>query len=88
MAAGSFAVRLVEEGIPVFEIRPGLIETDLIAKVHEKYTRLIEAGIVPQRRWGQPEDIARAVVAIARGDFDFSTGHIFEVGGGFQLREL
>ena len=88
LVAGSFALRLAEEGIPVFEIRPGLIETDMTAAVHEKYTRVIESGTVPQRRWGQPEDVAKAVVAIARGDFDFSTGQVIEVGGGFHLREL
>lgn len=88
MAAMSFAMRLAEEGIPVFEIRPGLTQTDMVERVKEKYDRLIAEGIVPQRRWGQPEDIAKVVRAIARGDLDFSTGEVIEVGGGFFLKEL
>jgi NAD(P)-dependent dehydrogenase (short-subunit alcohol dehydrogenase family) len=88
LVAGSFALRLAEAGIPVFEIRPGLIETDMTEVVRDKYTEFIKSGKVPQKRWGTPEDVARAVVAIARGEFDFSTGQIFEVGGGFHLREL
>lgn len=88
MAAMSFAMRLAEEGIPVFEIRPGLTQTDMVERVKEKYDRLIAEGIVPQRRWGQPEDTAKVVCAIARGDLDFSTGEVIEVGGGFFLKEL
>ncbi len=88
MAAMSYAMRLAEEGIPVFEIRPGLTQTDMVEKVKEKYDRLIAEGIVPQRRWGYPSDVAKVVCAIGRGDLDFSTGEIIEVGGGFFLKEL
>ncbi len=88
MAAMSFAMRLAEEGIPVFEVRPGLTQTDMVEKVQDKYDRFIKEGIVPQRRWGYPEDIAKVVRAIARGDLDFSTGEIIEVAGGFSLKEL
>lgn len=88
MTAQLFAVRLAAEGIPVFEIRPGIIATDMTEKVKAKYDPLIKDGLVPQRRWGTPEDVARVVVSIARGDMDFSTGQVIEVGGGFGLRAL
>ncbi len=88
MTAQLFAVRLAGEGIPVFEIRPGIIATDMTEKVKAKYDPLIADGLVPQRRWGTPEDVARVVVSIARGDLDFSTGQVIEVGGGFGLRAL
>jgi len=88
MTAQLFAVRLAAEGIPVFEIRPGIIATDMTEKVKAKYDPLIAEGLVPQRRWGTPEDVTRVVVSIARGDMDFSTGQVIEVGGGFGLRAL
>ncbi|MCA9450550.1 MAG: 3-ketoacyl-ACP reductase [Candidatus Omnitrophica bacterium] len=88
MAAMSFAMRLAEEGIMVFEIRPGLTKTDMVEKVQEKYDRLIAEGVIPQRRWGYPEDISKVVRAIGRGDLDFSTGEIIEVAGGYGLKEL
>ncbi len=88
MTAQLFAVRLAAEGIPVFEVRPGIIATDMTEKVKAKYDPLIAEGLVPQRRWGTPEDVARVVVSIARGDMDFSTGQVIEVGGGFGLRAL
>lgn len=88
MTAQLFATRLAAEGILVFEIRPGIIATDMTAKVAEKYDPLIAGGLVPQRRWGTPEDVARVVVSIAHGDLDYSTGQVLEVGGGFGLRSL
>lgn len=83
-----FAHRLAEFGIPVFEIRPGIIETDMTAGVKEKYDRLIADGLTPIPRWGKPEDVAKAVAAIVQGSFPFSTGEVFNVDGGFHMRRL
>ena len=84
-----FADRLAEYGINVYELRPGIIETDLTSVVKDKYDRLIlEEGITPIRRWGQPEDIGNAVVAIAEGLLPFSTGEIINVDGGFHISRL
>ncbi len=83
-----YADRLSEFGIGVFEIRPGIIETDMTAVVKEKYTKMIADGLTPIKRWGQPEDIAKAVGAIAEGRLDFSTGQVINVDGGFHLRRL
>ncbi len=83
-----FAARLAEFGIGVYEIRPGVIQTDMTAGVQSKYDEMIEQGVWPIKRWGQPEDIGRAVAAIARGDFPFSTGEVFNVDGGFHLQTL
>jgi NAD(P)-dependent dehydrogenase (short-subunit alcohol dehydrogenase family) len=83
-----FAERLAEFGINVYEIRPGVIETDMTGAVKEKYDRLIADGLTPIKRWGQPEDIARAVVALAEGYFPFSTGEVINVDGGFHFRRL
>jgi len=83
-----FATRLAEHGINVFEIRPGVIETDMTAPVKAKYDALIADGLTPIRRWGTPDDVGRAVAAIARGDFPFSTGEVMNVDGGFHLRRL
>ena len=88
MAAQLFADRLAEHGIPVVEIRPGIIDTAMIAKVREQYAERIREGLVPARRLGQPEDVARVVCAFARGDFDYSTGACIDVSGGFNLRRL
>jgi 3-oxoacyl-[acyl-carrier protein] reductase len=88
MVTQLFADRLAEHGIPVYEIRPGIIETDMTGPAHEKYDRLIAEGITPIRRWGQPEDVARAVVALAEGLFPFSTGDVINIDGGFHLRRL
>ena len=82
------AHRLAEHGINVYEVRPGLTVTDMTAPVREKYDALIAAGLVPQGRWGQPEDVARAVAALARGDFGYSTGGVFEVSGGMNIKRL
>ena len=83
-----FAARLAEFGINVYEVRPGVIATDMTEGVKEKYDKMIEQGAWPIRRWGLPEDVGRAVAAIARGDFPFSTGEVINVDGGFHLRTL
>ncbi|EIP99814.1 dehydrogenase of unknown specificity [Opitutaceae bacterium TAV1] len=84
-----FADRLANDGINVYEVRPGIIATDMTGAVKEKYDKLIiEDGITPIRRWGTPEDIGRAVRAIAEDRFPFSTGAVFDVDGGFHLQRL
>lgn len=83
-----FADRLAGEGIRVYEIRPGVIKTDMTDKVSAKYDKLIAEGLTPISRWGMPEDIGRAVAAIARGDLPFSTGEVINVDGGFHLDRL
>ncbi len=88
MAARLWAVRLAEAGIPVYEVRPGIIRTDMTAGVAGKYDRLIEEGLVPQGRWGTPEDVGRVVSALARGDAPYSTGAVIVVDGGLTLPRL
>jgi len=88
MMTALYADRLAEYGIGVFEIRPGIIETDMTSVVKGKYDKLIAEGLTPIKRWGQPEDIAKAVGAIAEGRLDFSTGQVINVDGGFHLRRL
>ena len=88
MVARVLADRLAAESIPVFEVRPGIIRTDMTAPVHERYDAAIADGLVPQRRWGEPDDVAKAVAALARGDFDYSTGLIVDVGGGVNIPRL
>jgi NAD(P)-dependent dehydrogenase (short-subunit alcohol dehydrogenase family) len=84
-----FADRLAADGINVYEIRPGIVATDMTAGAKEKYDKLIlEEGVTPIRRWGVPEDVGRAVRAIAEDRFPFSTGAVFDVDGGFHLRRL
>jgi len=83
-----YADRLAEYGIGVFEVRPGIIQTDMTSVVKDKYDKLIAEGLTPIKRWGQPEDIAKAVGAIAEGRLDFSTGQVINVDGGFHLRRL
>lgn len=83
-----FAARLGEFGIPVYEVRPGVIRTDMTAGVTEKYDRLIAGGLTVQPRWGQPDDVGRAVAALARGDFPYSTGQVVLVDGGLTLGRL
>lgn len=87
-AAAVFADRLAEVGINVYEIRPGIIETGMTAPVKGKYDQLIAEGLVPQKRWGHPEDIGKAVVALAKGFFGYSTGLILELSGGMNIRRL
>ncbi len=88
MTAALFADALAAKGINVYEVRPGIIATDMTAGVKEKYDRLIAGGLVPQKRWGRPEDVGRAVAALARGDLAFSTGAVVEVSGGMNIRRL
>ncbi len=83
-----FAVRLGETGIAVFEIRPGIIRTDMTAVVKDKYDRLINDGLTPVKRWGEPEDIARVATSLASGNFHFSTGDAFHVDGGLFIHRL
>jgi NAD(P)-dependent dehydrogenase (short-subunit alcohol dehydrogenase family) len=88
MVTWLFATRLAEENIRVFEICPGVIASDMTAPVRDKYDRLIADGLSPQRRWGQPEDVARAVTAVVSETFPFSTGERINVDGGFHIRRL
>jgi NAD(P)-dependent dehydrogenase (short-subunit alcohol dehydrogenase family) len=83
-----FAIRLAEYGINVYEIRPGVVETDMTRAVKQKYDDLIAAGLTPIQRWGKPEDVGRAVTAIALDQFPFSTGEVINVDGGFHIRRL
>lgn len=83
-----FADRLAEYGIPVFEIRPGIIRTDMTAGVAEQYERLIAGGLTPIRRFGRPEDVADCVWAAASGLLDFATGQVLNADGGFHIRRL
>ncbi len=88
MAARIFADRLAEYGINVYEVRPGIIQTDMTDPVKKKYDKFIAGGLVPQKRWGYPQDVARAVAALARGDFAYSTGLVVEVSGGMNIQHL
>ena len=88
MASQLWAARLAGDGIPVYEVRPGIIRTDMTAGVVEKYDRLIAEGLVPQGRWGTPEDIGRVAAALARGDAPYSTGAVIVVDGGLTLPRL
>lgn len=83
-----YADRLAGEGILVYEVRPGVIRTDMTKKVEEKYSGLIEQGLFPIARWGTPEDVARAVRAFASGDFPYTTGSYIDVDGGFHIKRL
>jgi 3-oxoacyl-[acyl-carrier protein] reductase len=83
-----FASRLAEYGINVYEVRPGVIATDMTNPVKEKYDKLIAGGLSPIKRWGTPEDIGKAVGAIASDALPFSTGEVINVDGGFHLRRL
>jgi len=83
-----YAARLAEHGINVYEIRPGVIRTDMTGPVKEKYDQLIEQGLTPIKRWGTPEDVGKAVAAIAQDLLPFSTGEVINVDGGFHLRRL
>lgn len=88
MVTKLFAARLADEGIPVFEVRPGIIDTDMTRVVHGKYQRMIEDGLLPVRRFGRPEDVARMVLACAQGLLDYSAGQVLDADGGFQLQRL
>lgn len=88
MVTKLFAHRLAPEGIPVFEVRPGIIATDMTQGVHEKYQALIDQGLLPVPRFGQPQDVARMVLACLSGLLDYSAGQVLEADGGFALRRL
>jgi len=88
MAATLFAVRLASDGIPVYEVRPGIIATDMTAGVKEAYDKRIREGIVPDARWGDPEDVGRAVAALLRGDIPYATGTVINVDGGLSIPRL
>lgn len=88
MVTALFADRLAEYGINVYEIRPGIIMTDMTKKVKNKYNKLIEEGITPIKRWGYPEDIGNAVSVLCSDKLNFSTGEIINVDGGFHIRRV
>ena len=88
MMTALYADRLAGYGIQVYEVRPGIIATDMTRVVEKKYDDLIAQGLTPIRRWGQPDDVARAVVAIAEEYLPYSTGEVINVDGGFHLRRL
>jgi 3-oxoacyl-[acyl-carrier protein] reductase len=88
MTVKLFATRLAADGIPVYEVRPGIIATDMTAAVKDVYDARIADGLVPARRWGQPEDVGRVVAALARGDLPYATGSVIDVDGGLSLPRL
>ncbi len=83
-----FAARLAEHGIRVYEVRPGVIDTDMTAAARERYDRLIAEGLSPIRRWGTPEDVGKAVAALVTGALPFSTGDALHIDGGFHVRRF
>ncbi|HET6436925.1 MAG TPA: 3-ketoacyl-ACP reductase [Anaeromyxobacter sp.] len=88
MASLVWATRLAPEGMSVFEVRPGVIRTDMTSRVADKYDRLIAQGLTLQRRWGTPQDVGRAVAMLARGDLPYSTGQVLLVDGGLTVQRL
>jgi len=88
MAARLFAVRLAAAGIPVYEVRPGLIDTDMTAGVRDVYTKRIDEGLVPERRWGNPDDVGRVVRSLVRGDLPYATGSVINIDGGLSMPTL
>lgn len=88
MLSKLWALRLAGEGMQVFEIRPGIMETDMTKKVKEKYDVLISEGLIPQMRWGKAQDVGVAVKAILTGAFPFSTGDVINIDGGFHIQKL
>jgi NAD(P)-dependent dehydrogenase (short-subunit alcohol dehydrogenase family) len=88
MATQLWAVRLGEFGISVYEVRPGVIQTDMTAVVKPKYDKLIAEGLTVQPRWGFPEDVGKVVASLVRGDFPYSTGQVVMVDGGLTLQRL
>ena len=88
MATKLFAVRLGEFDIPVFEVRPGIIQTDMTSGVKEKYDKLISEGLCVQRRWGEPQDVGKVVASLAKGEFMYSTGQVIMVDGGLSILRL
>ncbi|HMG69424.1 MAG TPA: 3-ketoacyl-ACP reductase [Chitinophagaceae bacterium] len=88
MVTQLFAVRLGEFNIPVFEIRPGIIRTDMTAAVKEKYDKLINEGLLVQQRWGEPEDVGKVAASLANGNFMYGTGQVIMVDGGLTIPRL
>jgi NAD(P)-dependent dehydrogenase (short-subunit alcohol dehydrogenase family) len=88
MVTKLWATRLATDGVQVFEVRPGIMATDMTAGVTEKYDKLIAEGLVPQKRWGTADDVGRAVTALLSGAFPFSTGDVLNVDGGLHLQRL
>jgi 3-oxoacyl-[acyl-carrier protein] reductase len=88
MATKLWAVRLSEFAIPVYELRPGIIQTDMTSGVKEKYDKMLESGLCLQQRWGKPEDIGRAALMLARGDLPYSTGQVINIDGGMLVDRL
>jgi len=88
MAVKLFALRLAEHGIPVYEVRPGIVSTDMTARVRDVYDRRIADGLIPQPRWGEPDDVGRAVAALLRGDLRYATGTTINVDGGLSIPRL
>ena len=88
MAAKLFAVRLAPDRIPVYEVRPGIIATDMTASVKDMYDKRIAEGLVPEGRWGRPEDVGRAVAALLRGDLSYATGTVINIDGGLSIPRL
>ena len=88
MMTALYGDRLARHGINVYEVRPGIIETDLTQVAKAKYDKLIAEGLTPFTRWGQPEDVGKAVAAVVGGAFPFSTGEVINVDGGYHLRRL
>lgn len=88
MATKLFAVKMAEFGVPVYEIRPGVISSDMTSVVKEKYDKLIADGLTLQPRWGFPEDIGKAVAMLLRGDLAYSTGQVIKVDGGMEIGRL
>ena len=88
MAARLFAVRLAEHRIPVYEVRPGIVDTDMTAPVRDAYDLRIAEGLVPERRWGTPDDVGRVVAALLRGDLPYASGTVVHVDGGLSIPRL
>ena len=88
MVTKLFAARLADAGINVYEVRPGIIASDMTEPVKNKYDKMINEGLTPIRRWGQPGDVGKAVVALAQDYFPFTTGDVFNVDGGFTVRRI
>ena len=88
MVTQLFAVRLGEYDIPVFEVRPGIIQTDMTSGVKEKYDKLVREGLLVQKRWGEPQDVGKVVASLTKGDFMYSTGQVIMVDGGLTIPRL
>ena len=88
MAAKLYALRLAPHGIPVYEVRPGIVATDMTAAVKDKYDQRIADGLIPDARWGTPDDVGRAVAALLRGDVPYATGTVLHIDGGLTIPKL